>query len=190
MLTTLESPSPLDQWRRLLGGERRHVQPRPLAAMGYLANGPATDGLIKVEDLTLVFRYDELLRPGHCALQLAGYSGKRIPWGVRFGGPGQCKFFQDLSLQPVPAARGYRIDLDNTVTLQLGLGLERQLERHARYRQRPVREQVQLPKLWAGFRTTDLANITGDGPELAAYAARTGRSPHACSTTSAAINSA
>jgi hypothetical protein len=61
--------------------------------------------------------------------------------------------------------------------LTLGLGLERELDRHARYRQGQVREQVLLPKLWAGFPVADAASITGDGPELAAYAARTGRSP-------------
>jgi hypothetical protein len=59
----------------------------------------------------------------------------------------------------------------------VGLGLERELDRHARYHQGQVRERVQLPKLWAGFPVADAAGITGDGPELAAYAARTGRSP-------------
>ncbi len=81
-----------------------------------------------------------------------------------------------MSLQPVPNARGYRLDLACTELLTLGLGLERELDRHARYQQRQVREQVCLPKLWAGFRATNTASITGDGPELAAYAARTGKS--------------
>jgi hypothetical protein len=108
---------------------------------------------------------------------LAGYSGNRIPWSVRFGGADHCKFFKDLSLQPVPAARGYRLDLASKELLVPGLGLERELDRHARYQQRQVREQIQLPKLWAGFRAADAAGITGDGPELAAYAQRTGRPP-------------
>jgi len=177
MIATLEPHSPLDQWRKRLGGRCRRTQPRPLAAMGYLANGPVIDGLIEVEDLTLVLLYDEQIRPGHCALRLAGYSGTRIPWGVRFGGPDQCKFFKDLSLQPVPGACGYRLDLDNPEILHLGLALERELERLARYRQQHIREQVCLPKLWAGFRPADAAGITGDGPELIAYAAHTGRSP-------------
>ena len=154
-----------------------HAQPRPLAALGYLANGPVTDGLIEVEKLTLVILYDELIRPGHCVHRLAEYSGCRVPWGVRFGGPEQGRFFQDLRLQPVPEARGYRLDLTSTELLALGLGLERELDRYARYRQQQVREHVQLPKLWAAFRPADAASITGDGPELAACAARTGRSP-------------
>jgi hypothetical protein len=108
---------------------------------------------------------------------LAGYSSTRIPWGVRFGGAEQCRFFKNLSLQPVPGARGCRLDLASEELLVLGLQLDRELDRHARYRQRQAREHVQLPKLWAGFRPADAASITGDGPELAAYAARTGRLP-------------
>jgi len=178
MIATLEPLSPLDQWRHRLGGRRpRRAQPRPYAALGYLVNGPVTEGLIEVENLTIVILCDELVRDGLCALRLAGYSGSRIPWGVRFGGPDQCRFFKDLRLQPVPGGRGYRLDLACEELLTLGLGLERELDRHARYRQRQVREQVQLPKLWAGFPVADAASITGDGPELAAYAARTGKSP-------------
>jgi hypothetical protein len=145
--------------------------------MGYLANGPVIDGLIEVEDLTLALLYDEQLPHGHCALRLAGYCGARIPWGVRFGSPDQCKFFKDLSLQPVPGARGYRLDLDDQDILSVGLGLEREMDRCARYRHRCIREQVYLPKLWAGFQPADAAGIYGDGPELAAYASRTGKSP-------------
>ena len=89
MIATLEPRSPLDQWRQRLGGRRhRRAQLRPLAAMGYLANGPVIDGLVEVEKLTIILLYDEPIRPGHCALRLAGYSGSRVPWGVRFGGPG------------------------------------------------------------------------------------------------------
>jgi hypothetical protein len=178
MIATLESPSLLDQWRQRLGGRRhRRAQPRPLAALGYLANGPVIDGLIEVEKLCIVILCDELVRPGHCALRLAGYSASRVPWGVRFGGPENCRFFKDLRLQPVPGGRGYRLDLASTELLQLGLALERELDRCIRYRQRPVREQLCLPKLWAGFQGADAAGITGSGPELEAYAARTGRSP-------------
>ena len=177
MIATLEPPSPLDQWRQRLGGRRRRAQPRPLAAMGYMANGPVIDGLIEVEKLSLIILYDAQLHAGHFALRLAGYSGSRVPWGVRFGGPENCWFSKDFALQPVPRGRGYRLDLASAELLALGLQLERELDRCARHRQRPVREQVCLPKLWAGFQSADAANITGDGPELAAYVARTGRSP-------------
>ena len=56
--------------------------------------------------------------------------------------PSNCRFFKDLLLQPVPGGRGYRLDLASTELLALGLQLERELDRCARYRQRPVREQV------------------------------------------------
>jgi hypothetical protein len=108
---------------------------------------------------------------------LAGYAGSRVPWGVRFGGAENSRFFKDLSLQPVPNARGYRLDLASVDLLRLGLQLEHDLSRQAGSQQRQIRKHVQLPKLWAGFRPADVANITGDGPELEAYAARTGRHP-------------
>ena len=38
-----------------LGGRHRRSQPRPLAALGYLANGPVIDGLIEVEKLTIYY---------------------------------------------------------------------------------------------------------------------------------------
>lgn len=170
--------APLDQWRNRLGGRHhRHAQPRPLAALGYLTSGPVNEGLIEVEKLHIIILYDEQLRPGHCALRLAAYTGSRIPWGVRFGGPENCQFFKDLRLQPVPGGRGYRLDLADVDLLTLGLALERELDRCARYCPGQIRQHVQLPKLWAAFRPKDARNITGDGPELADYAARTGRSP-------------
>ena len=91
--------------------------------------------------------------------------------------PPKMPVLQRSSLQPVPSARGYRIDLPSTELLPLGLQLERELERRTRHRQRLVREHVQLPKLWAGFQRCDAANITGAGPELEAYSRRTGKHP-------------
>ena len=105
MIATLEPLSPLDHWRHRLGGRRRLAPPRPLAALGYLANGPVIDGLLEVEKLTLILLYDARTHPGHYALRLAGYSGSRVPWGVRFGGRENCRFVKDLSLQPVAGAR-------------------------------------------------------------------------------------
>jgi hypothetical protein len=127
--------------------------------------------------LHTIILYDEPLRSGHCALRLAGFSGSRIPWGVRFGGPENFLFAKDLRLQPVPGGRGYRLDLADERLLTLGLGLERELDRCDRFCPQRVLGQVQLPKLWAAFEPADAANITGDGPELEAYAAKTGRSP-------------
>jgi len=179
MIATLEPLSPLDRWRQRLGGHRQHRRhPRPLAALSYIANGPVTDGLVDIENLDIVILSDEQLSPGYCALRLSGYSGSRVPWGVRIGGAGQCRFRKDLRLQPILGASGYRLDLADEQLLTLALGLERSLARCAcRHRRSRVREYVKLPKLWAAFHPADAANIIGDGPELAAYSQRTGKSP-------------
>ena len=175
MIATTESP-PLDRWRQRFAYPRRNLRPRPLAALGYLVNGPVLEGLVEIDKLTIILLYDEPVASGPCALRLVGYSASPVPWGVRFGGADRCRFFKDLSLQPVPGARGYRLDLASAELLQLGLRLERDLDRYLRYRRRP-REAIHLPKLWAGFRAHDAAGITGDGPELTAYAERTGMPP-------------
>jgi hypothetical protein len=145
--------------------------------MGYMLDGPVKDDLVEIENLTLVALYHDPIRPGQHALRLAGYTGSRIPWGVRLGGPENCQFFKDLRLQPVPGARGYRLDIADEEVLTLGLALERELDRCARYCPGQIRQHVQLPKLWAAFRPEDARGIIGDGPELDQYAARTGRSP-------------
>ena len=172
-MIAISQPTPLDQWRQRLGGRHRRAQPRPLVTTSYLTNGPVVDGLIKVENLILVLLYDVLIRPRQCALRLAGYSGSRVPWGVRFGGRANCRFAKDLMLQPVPGGEAYRLDLADEELLDLGLQLDRELGCD----RRQVRESPLLPKFWAGFTSDDAAGIRGDGPELAAYAARVGRTP-------------
>jgi hypothetical protein len=170
--------TPLAQRRRRLGGRRRLLAaPRPAAALGYLADGPVFQDLIEIERLTLVILYDEPEPTGRIALRLAGYAATRVPWGVRFGGPGECRFFKDLALQPVPAGGGYRLNLTRPDVLRLGLKLERQLNRRVRYCPGPMPAQPRLPKLWAGFSAAAAAEIRGDGPELFDYVRHTGQRP-------------
>ncbi len=176
MMIPTSEPTPLDQWRERLGGRRRRAQPRPIVALGYLVDCPPVDGLIEVEKLTMVLLHDEPIRFGQCALRLAGHSGSRIPWGVRFGGYAHCRFVKDLMLKPVEGGEGYRVDLADAELMLLGLQLERDLDRNVRFHKR-LRDRPSLPKLWAGFPPEFAANITGDGPELAAYAARIGSHP-------------
>ena len=175
MISMCKRPSLLDQWRERLGGRHRRVQPRPLAAMGYLADGPVIDGLIAIEDLILALLYDQPIRPGQCAygwpVTLAA-----VFLGARFGGRANCRFTKDLLLQPVPGGEGYRMDLADENLLAVGLQLDRELDRHVRVHKR-LRDRPSLPKLWAGFRPEIAANITGDGPELATYAAHIGADP-------------
>jgi hypothetical protein len=169
------TPSPLDQWRQRFGGRRRqHARPRPAAALGYLTNGPVLDGLIEVEKLVLVLLHDEYRGHQH-ALRLAGFTGACVPWGVQWGGPEHSRFLKDLRLQPVPQARGLRLDTNSDDLLRLGLQLDRELERHVRHAAVSVRQELRLPCLWAGFKPAQAVGLTGDGPELADYCQRTRR---------------
>jgi hypothetical protein len=168
----------LDQWRIRFGGRRRRITPRPLVALSYMTDCPVSDGLIEVEKLTLVLVYDEPIRGGTCAVRASAYSGSRVPWGVRFGGRRNGRFIKDLMLQPVPGGQGYRLDLANEELLALGLQLDRELGRHARFH-KPVRDRPALPKLWAGFAPDVALGISVDGPELQAYASRIGKTPQA-----------
>jgi hypothetical protein len=173
-----QEPTLLDQWRERIGRRRRwNSQPRPLAALSYLTNGPVIEDLIEIDHLVLVALFDDPTDRGGHALRVAGFSAARVPWGVRWGGPEQSKFFKNLLLQPMPGARGQRLDTASADLLGLALQLDREIERHIHYGRRCKREQLQLPCLWAGFRTADVIGITGDGPELAAYAQRTGHRP-------------
>lgn len=165
MLATPRAP-PLNEWRRRLGGRRRfHRRPRPWAAIGYLANGPVVADLIEIQRLVMVALYDESLGHGRHAVRLVGFSGTRDPWGARFGGSDQCRFFKDLLLQPMPGARGLRLDASSRGLLSLGLALDRMVECHAR-RRTSMKRQLYLPRLWAGFRPSDTAAIAAEGPEL------------------------
>lgn len=176
MIATLK-PTPLDDWRRRFGGERRRLdQSRPLAAMGYLVNGPIMEGLVEVGNLILTVLYAVRLHHGQETLRLAGFSGTPVRWGIRWGGADQCRFCKDLLLQPVPGGPGLRINVTRADLLRLGLALDRELDRHARDPRLPIQPRIQLPKLWAAFRQADAAAVTGGGPELADYARQTRQS--------------
>jgi hypothetical protein len=90
---------------------------------------------------------------------------------VRFGGRGQDAFEKDLLMQPVPGGTTLRFDVADRQLLPLGLALATDLKRHGVQ----VRQRVELPRLWAGFYHCDAARVNGDGPELFAYARKTGR---------------
>ena len=170
MIASQQDPL-LDRWRRCIRRRASHGR-RPLAALGYLFDGPVLGGLVELERLTLVVLYDEPLRHDQCALRLAGYTGTQVPWGVMWGGPEQCRFFKDLSLQPVPQGRGLRLDLARPRLLRMGLQLADERDRHSCHPSLPCRNQFRLPCLWAAFTPAHAAGLYGDGPELAAYARR------------------
>lgn len=163
------------KWRRQIGCRSRRGR-RPYGALGWLTDTPPIGGLVDVERLTLVLLHEER-QQGNCrVLRLAGFSGQRIPWGVKFGGPEGSRFEKDLGLPPKAGARGRRIDLANHQLLRLGLALDRLSRRQRRHRRMPEGTQLTLPKLWAGFRPEVSAGMTGDGPELIGACHMTGQS--------------
>jgi hypothetical protein len=177
-MIAVASSSSVLRWEGRFGRRRRNsAPPRPFAAIAALVNGPMVDHLVEIEKLVLVAVYDELLESGKLALRLAGFSGHPRPWGVAWGGREGSLFFKDLLLRPNVQARGRRLDASREDLLALALTLDRQIERHARYPWLVHARRLKLPCLWAAFRAAQAPHITGDGPELAASARQTGRSP-------------
>lgn len=151
----------LRRWRRQIG--RRHRKactPSRLAVVGRLIRGPVVDGLIEIEKLILTVVYEEACRGG-LRIRFAGFAGRRIPWGVSWGGSAGNRFDKDLGRRPRPGARGRGLALEDEKLLQAGLQLHACLRRG-----RPARSRIQLPSLWAGFRPDDVDRIQGDGPEF------------------------
>ena len=170
----------VQRWRRRIGKRHRYdAYSRPLAALGYLATGPVIQNLIEIKKLMLVVLHDEPIRNGVRALRLAGFTGAAVPWGARWGGPGQSVLYKDLRLRPMLGARGLRLDAGNTELFDLGLALERVIHQYASNRIVPAWNRFQLPRLWACFRPTDAVRIDGDGPELERASRRQGIPPQA-----------
>ena len=165
-----------DLWRRQIGRRHCHRDPRPLAALGYLTNGPVVEDLIEIDKLVLVVVHDETATRGNTLTYVAGYSGCSIPWGIRWGGAENSLFLKNLLLQPMAGARGQRLDTASESLLRLTLQLDRDMERHLFYGRRCKGSSLRLPKLWGGLRSADAAHIEPGGPELADYCTRTGRS--------------
>lgn len=177
-MIAIAQPSLLARWRRQVGRHaRRMALPRPLAGLGALANGAVVDGLIEIHNLVLVVLYDELHDDGRLSVNVAGFSGVRVPWGVQWGGTQQNLFFKNLLLRARPGARGRCLDTSRAQLIELALQLDRQVDRYGRYLRLAERRKLVLPRLWAGFKASQLPEVTADGPELAVAAQRSGRSP-------------
>jgi len=166
----------LERWRRQLAiqGSKNNQRRLRLAALGYLVSGPIRHALVQVEHLILV-----VLRAGQSEppLRLTGYTAKRVEWGVDWGGPKCNRFAKDLMLEPRPGARGWRLDLARGELVLLGLRLAHERERHCRIRQLPVKRRVELPRLWAGFRSSVAGDLNADGPEFDAACRQSGKTP-------------
>lgn len=177
-MLTLPPSAPVLCWDGRFGRRRRNqAPPRPFAALGYLVDSPVVKGLVEIENLVLVVLYDEPQESGKLALRLAGFSGRRVPWGVQWGGIEGSLFFKDFLLRPRPQARGLRVEVRRESLLRLALTLDRQIERHTRYPWIARGRRLSLPGLWAGFRSAQAAQLTGDGPEWAARVQKSRQAP-------------
>ncbi|HMP06432.1 MAG TPA: hypothetical protein PJ982_08800, partial [Lacipirellulaceae bacterium] len=82
------------------------------------------------------------------------------------------RFCKDLALQPAPHGQGYQLDLFEAEAVDLALRLNWRIDTALRYQRSAARASLRLPRLWAGFAADAAAEVRGDGPELAALAAR------------------
>lgn len=154
----------VERWRVQIGQRRPYRRRRPLAALGYLRRGPARESsFFELRQLMLVALHDDPIGRRVPALRLVGYGATQIDHGVAWT---ECKFFKDLRIEPEYGASGLQLDSSQTELLHLALQLRSALYRCDRYYPKAARRQPQLPRLWAGFATTDAASLAGDGPEF------------------------
>ena len=144
----------------------------PVAALGVLVDVPRVRDLVSIEHITLVVLYDLPRGLQVLALCVASFTASRVSHGVQWGGLANRRFCKDLALQPAPHGQGYQLDLFEAEAVDLALRLNWRIDTALRYQRSAARASLRLPRLWAGFAADAAAEVRGDGPELAALAAR------------------
>ena len=170
----------LHRWSRQIASRPAnlsHAGGRRHAAIGYVTRDQNDNGLVELEHLTFVVVSREPFMRGRQSIRVAGFSGTRVPWGVMWGGPANNRFCKDLSLPPIPKARGRNLDLDRPNVVDRALCLERRLDQQYPCRSRSRR--LRLPRLWAALEPNSARDVTLDGPELIKTLRRTGMDPTA-----------
>ena len=157
------------QWRQqiLAHCNPRHVAARKgFVAMAFVDQANTASNFVDIDNLLVVLVYEEVAhRCDHRSLRLSGYNVRRVPHGARWGGAENCRLHKDLTLAPQYGARGQRLDRSKHELLAMGLKLDRRLSRAARHPSAPW-PGLRLPRLWAGFRTSQADNLRGGGPEF------------------------
>lgn len=169
----------LARWRRQIGAQRRSL--RGLGGLACLVDGGPEADLVPLERLTLLVLHD-LPRGDQVAVRLAAFAAGRVPHGVQWGGAAQRRLRKDLALAPAPRGQGLRLDLFDAPLVDAALRLNWRIDLALRYQRSAARARLRLPRLWAGFAEEVAADMTGDGPELAALAAKFGLPPAALLT--------
>lgn len=169
----------LHRWSRQIAARHNLTRADKLqrAAMGYVTRERDDGGLIALDQVTFVVVSLEPAQRGRQPIRVAGFSGSCVPWGVLWGGAANNIFCKDLSLPPIPQARGRNLDLNRSDVVDLALRLERRL--HEGYPCRSRHRRVRLPRLWAALEPSVAANASVSGPELMAASRRTGKHPTA-----------
>ena len=147
-----------------------------LAAMSVLTKGPLHEGLIPLRRVLFVVLYDEDAGWSPPRTRLAGYSARRVPWGVRCGGAQDCQFDKDANLRPKPRAVGWRMDSRHRAVLRTARQLRKAVACRGDLSDDAIPTQIQLPEFWAAFGPRDVDRIHGDGPELLGEVHTTGQS--------------
>jgi hypothetical protein len=100
------------------------------------------------------------------AVRVAGYRAKLADRDVQWGGAENHRLLKDLALLPKPFAKGLRIDSRNTGLLQLALRLDHRIQQALHHEQRISRQQLRLPRLWAGYGPSIADQLVGEGEEF------------------------
>ncbi len=171
--TLLQSATLKAQWRSQIL-RRRHglLEARKgLIASLFIDQSESHAPYVDIHSLLVLVLYEDEFRTSdgvvseRTPLRLCGYSARRRPHGVQWGGVENSRLFKDLTVAPRFYAEGQRLDLRKEDLLGAALELDRRLARVARC---PAmqREGVRLPRLWAGFHTPIAGLIRGEGPEF------------------------
>jgi hypothetical protein len=159
----------LRQWRRQMAAHCswQHVAARKgFAALTFLDNSNRSTRFVDINNLFVLLLFeDDYYRYDRAPLRLCGYKVRDISHGVEWGGAENCKLFKDATLTPQHGARGQRLDRRKLNLIEHALRLDRRLSRAARHPAAPW-PNLQLPRLWAGFRPNHAAALRGEGPEF------------------------
>lgn len=140
---------------------------RPWAVVKCLTRGPVQEDFVEIEKLLWLVLHDASRPPQATPeLRLAGYQGRAIPWGARWGGAEQMRFEKNLLLRPRWNARGRRLDLRKQDVVQRVREMQQTLESGSRQPATTLPARLLLPRLWAGFAPGEANSLSGDGPEF------------------------
>ena len=161
-------PELAQRWRRQIARQRRRRVARgsrPLAAVGYLVNGPTENRFVDIRRILFVVVHDQSRAAQRLAIRVAAYAASPVRWGVQVGGAMHIRLEKNLALAPDVEGRGQRFQATPSAMLSLALDLDHFVERHDRHPALPRRHQPRWPRLWAAFQPAEASQVRAEGPE-------------------------